>query len=140
MAEKVLIEEMTWVEIKEAIDQGKTGVIVVSGAMEQHGPHLPTGTDTILGYELAQRAALKLGNVLVAPVVRPCLSEHHIGFPGSFTLSWETYYDVIEDYCESLARFGFKDIVHRPYCCLNMTSLTIPTAFSSTCHFCSKTC
>ena len=110
MAKKVLMEEMTWVEIKEAIEGGRTGVIVVSGAMEQHGPHLPTGTDTILGYELAQRAAVQLDNVLVAPVVRPCLSEHHIGFPGSFTLSWKTYYDVLEDYCESLSQNGFTDI------------------------------
>jgi len=111
MEEKVLMEEMTWVEVKEAIDSGRAGVILVSGAVEQHGPHLPTGTDTMLGYEIAQRAAKRLGNVLVAPVIRPCLSEHHLGFPGSFTLSWETYYEVLEEYCESLAKNGFRDIL-----------------------------
>jgi len=111
MEEKVLMEEMSWVEIDKAIRDGKTSVIVVSGSIEQHGPHLPTGTDTFLGYEIATRAARRLGTALVAPVIRPALSEHHMGFPGSFTLSWETYYDVLEDYCESLAGFGFKDIV-----------------------------
>jgi creatinine amidohydrolase len=111
MEEKVLLEEMSWVEIQEAIDEGKNAAIVVSGATEQHGPHLPTGTDTILGYEIAKRAAKRLGSVLVAPVIRPCLSEHHLGFPGSFTLSWETYRDVLEDYCDSLSRCGFKDIL-----------------------------
>ena len=111
MKEKVLLEEMSWVEIEQAIKDGKTTVIVVSGAIEQHGPHLPTGTDTFLGYEVAQRAARQLGNTLVAAVIRPCLSEHHMGFSGSLTLSWETYNMVLSDYCESLSNCGFTDIV-----------------------------
>lgn len=111
MEEKVLMEEMSWVEIEQAIKDGKTTVIVVSGAIEQHGPHLPTGTDTFLGYEVAQRAARQLGNTLVAAVIRPCLSEHHMGFSGSLTLSWETYNEVLSDYCESLSNCGFMDIV-----------------------------
>lgn len=111
MEEKVLMEEMSWVEIKEAIEKGKTTVLVISGSIEQHGPHLPTGTDTYLAYEVGQRAARRLGHALVAPVIRPALSEHHMGFPGSFTLTWETYMDVLEDYCDSLARYGFKDVV-----------------------------
>jgi len=108
---KVLMEEMSWVEIQEALREGKDGVIVVSGSIEQHGPHLPTATDTILGYEVAKRAAEELGDILVAPVIRPCLSAHHMGFPGSFTLSWETYAAVLRDYCESLAEGGFRNIV-----------------------------
>ncbi len=111
MEEKVLMEEMSWVEIEEAIRKGRTTVLLLSGSIEQHGPHLPTGTDTFLGYEVAIRAARKLGNALVAPVIRPALSEHHMAFPGSFSLSWETYRDLLEDYCESLARHGFKDVV-----------------------------
>ena len=98
MAEKILMEEMSWVEIEAAIENGKTTVIVVSGSIEQHGPHMPTGTDTFLGYEVAQRAARQFGKALVAAVIRPCLSEHHMGFPGSLTLSWETYNDVLYDY------------------------------------------
>jgi len=109
--DKVLMEEMSWVEIKDAIERGKTTVLVISGSIEQHGPHLPTGTDTYLAYEVGQRAARRLGHVLVAPVIRPALSEHHMGFPGSFTLTWETFKDVLDDYCDSLARYGFKDIV-----------------------------
>ena len=97
MESKILMEEMDWEEIRDAVDSGKTTVILVSGATEQHGPHLPTGTDTILGYAVAVRAAVQLGNALVAPVIRPALSEHHMGFPGSFTLSWETYLAVLEE-------------------------------------------
>jgi creatinine amidohydrolase len=111
MEEKVLMEEMSWVEIEAAIKAGKTTVIVVSGSIEQHGPHLPTATDTFLGYEIARRAARQFGKALVAPVIRPCLSEHHMGFPGSLTLSWETYNEVLFDYCESLSNHGFADII-----------------------------
>lgn len=102
---------MSWVEIEAAIKAGKTTVIVVSGSVEQHGPHLPTGTDTFLGYEIAQRAARQFGKALVAPVIRPCLSEHHMGFAGSLTLSWETYNELLHDYCDSLSNCGFTDIV-----------------------------
>jgi creatinine amidohydrolase len=111
MKSKILMEEMNWEEIHEAVEGGKTKAILVSGAMEQHGPHLPIATDTILGYAVSAQAAVKLGNALVAPVIRPALSEHHMGFPGSFTLGWETYIDVLEDCCESLAITGFHDIV-----------------------------
>ena len=111
VADKVFLEEMSWVEIEAAVKKGKTTVIVVSGAVEQHGPHLPTGTDTFLGYEIAGRAAGRLGNALVAAVVRPCLSKHHMQFPGSLTLGWETYFQVLSDYCESLSNCGFTDIV-----------------------------
>jgi len=111
MNETVLTEEMTWPKIKQAVENGKTTVIVVSGAIEQHGPHLPTATDTILGYEIARRTALKLGTALVAPVIRPALSEHHLGFPGSFALALDTYQAVLKDYCRSLVESGFKDIV-----------------------------
>ena len=73
MADTVLIEEMTWREIKQAMDAGKDTVILVAAAIEQHGPHLPTATDTIIGYAVAKAVAKKLGNALVAPVIRPAL-------------------------------------------------------------------
>lgn len=111
MADKVLMEEMSWEEIRSAIKGGKTTVILVAASVEQHGPHLPTGTDTYLGYALAERVARELGDALVAPVIRPGLSEHHIDFPGTITLTLETFMKVLEDYCLSLAKHGFKDIV-----------------------------
>jgi creatinine amidohydrolase len=111
LVEKVLMEDMTWKEIEEAIDAGKNTVIVVAGSIEQHGPHLPISTDTTLGYALAEACAKKLGKALVAPVIRPGLSEHHIGFPGTITLSIDTFVKTLYDYCESLVKSGFKNIV-----------------------------
>ena len=74
----------------------------------------PTGTDAYLGTAIAERAARIAGNALVAPTLRPGLSEHHMHFPGSFTLRVETFVALLEDYCESLARQGFERIVLFP--------------------------
>ena len=113
MSETVLMEEMTWREIKEAIQQGKDTAILVSGSIEQHGPHLPTATDTIIGYATAEAVAKKLGNALVAPLIRPALSRHHIDFPGTIALRLETFVKVLEEYCFCLRTHGFKKI--RPF-------------------------
>ena len=114
MPERVLMQEMTWPEVKQALADGKTTAVLACGAVEQHGPHLPTGTDDYLGTAIAERAARRAGNALVAPTLRPGLSEHHMHFPGSFTLRPTTFAALVEDYCESLARQGFSRIVVFP--------------------------
>ena len=114
MSEKVVMEEMTWPEVKQALADGRTTAVIACGAVEQHGPHLPTGTDDYLGTAIAVRAAQIAGNALVAPTIRPGLSEHHMHFPGSFTLRPTTFVALLEDYCESLARHGFERIVIFP--------------------------
>jgi creatinine amidohydrolase len=114
LAQKLLLEEMTWPEVREAISSGKTTVVFACGAIEQHGPHLPLGTDTYLGTAIAVRAAQIAGNALVAPTLRPGLSEHHMDFPGSLTLRVDTFVALLQDYCTSLAAHGFRRIVIFP--------------------------
>lgn len=108
------MHEMSWPDIAQAIADGKTTAILACGAVEQHGPHLPTGTDDYLGTAIAERAALIAGNALVAPTLRPGLSEHHMHFAGSFTLRPSTFVALVEDYCDSLVRQGFERIVIFP--------------------------
>lgn len=111
---QVLLQEMTWTQVKAALEAGRTTAVFACGAVEQHGPHLPTGTDDYLGTAIAERAARIAGNALVAPTLRPGLSEHHMWFPGSFTLRPTTFVALLEDYCESLTRQGFRRIVIFP--------------------------
>jgi creatinine amidohydrolase len=111
---QVLLQELTWPQIRAALAAGKTTAVFACGAVEQHGPHLPTGTDDYLGTAIAERAARIAGNALVAPTLRPGLSEHHMWFPGSFTLRPSTFVALLEDYCESLTRQGFRRIVLFP--------------------------
>ena len=109
--ETVLMEEMSWRQIEQAIAASKKTVILGVGSIEQHGPHLPTGTDTYLGYAMSEGIARELGDALAASTMRPGLAEHHIDFPGTLTLSQETFMQVLMEYCESLSRHGFEDIV-----------------------------
>ncbi|MCP3971698.1 MAG: creatininase family protein [Rhodobacteraceae bacterium] len=89
-------------------------VILPVASIEQHGPHLPTMTDTRLGHEIAHRAARKAYGarpVVVTPVVWSGLSEHHMPFGGTLTLSHTTFRAVLCDLIASLTRHGFRDIL-----------------------------
>jgi creatinine amidohydrolase len=111
MKNTVLIEEMTWVEVRDAIASGKGRVIVMLGAMEQHGPHMPIGTDTYLGYATGERLARRLGDTLVAPVVSLGYSVGHLPMAGTVSVEESTLELVILDACRSLARHGFGEII-----------------------------
>lgn len=110
-SDEVLIERMTWPEIGAAIASGKRTAIIVAGSTEQHGPHLGEATDAILGEEAARRLALRLGDALVAPVIRPGCSDHHLEFPGTISISAELLMDLLDAYVQSLTRHGFTRFV-----------------------------
>ena len=85
--------------------------IVCAASTEQHGPHLPEATDALLGEAYAEGLARHLGDALVAPIVRPACSEHHMAFPGSLTISHRLLMDLIDAYLASLRRHGFERFV-----------------------------
>jgi len=111
MRDTVLIEEMTWPEVRDAVARGKRRVIVMLGAMEQHGPHLPIATDTYLGYATGERLARRLGDALVAPVVSIGYSVGHLPMAGTVSIEEPTLEAVIVDICRSLGRHGFHEII-----------------------------
>jgi len=86
-------------------------MIVVTASMEQHGPHLPTMTDTAIGYALGERLARRLGKTLLAPVIRPGCSDHHLAFPGSLSIPREVFIETVIGYVRSLAPHGFDTFV-----------------------------
>jgi len=87
------------------------GVILPVASVEQHGPHLPTGVDTILVTEVARRAAALAGDVLVAPTVWSGLAEHHMSLGGTFTLDLDSFRAILARLCRSIARHGFRRIL-----------------------------
>lgn len=105
---KILLEEMSWCEVEEALR--RTDVILVPiGSIEQHGPHLPLNTDTIVPFEFAKRVADKIG-ALVAPPIRPGVSSHHMPKPGTIAIEPSTLIALVKDYCRCLFKHGFKRI------------------------------
>lgn len=111
MKNTVLLEELSWPEVKAALDAGVRTVIIVTASIEQHGPHLPTMTDTAIGHALGERLARKLGKALVAPVIRPGCSDHHLAFPGSLSIPREIFIETVMAYVRSLAPHGFDTFV-----------------------------
>jgi len=115
MAHKtVWLDHMTSPQVAKAIEGGFHTVLLAVGSTEQHGPHLPLGTDSLIGDKLMERIAERLGKTLVAPTIRVGASEHHMAFSGSMTLREEVLEEVIMDYCRSLARHGFRTIIVIP--------------------------
>jgi creatinine amidohydrolase len=110
MMPSVYMEELTSPEIRAAIDGGVRTVIVPSGAMEQHGPHVSLQSDTLQARAIAGRVATRMGDALVAPPITVGCSDHHLSFSGTFSLRAETYIAIHLDYCRSLARHGFQRI------------------------------
>lgn len=111
MKETVLLEHMSWPEVQEAIGDGVRTVVIVVASIEQHGPHLPTMTDTAIGYAVGERVAQKLDRALLAPVIRPGCSDHHLAFPGSLSVPRETLIETVLAYVRSLAPHGFQNFV-----------------------------
>ncbi|MEM2195402.1 MAG: creatininase family protein [Candidatus Methanomethylicia archaeon] len=110
---KVLLSEMTWLEIQERLK--RTDIVLVPvGSIEQHGLHLPLDTDILYAFEVAKRAAEAVANdvaCVVAPPICFGYSEHHIDFPGTISLRPETLLSLVFDVCRSLIHHGFKKIV-----------------------------
>lgn len=104
---------MTWADIKAEMENGCTTVIVCFGSHEQHGPHLPLGTDAFFGDSIGEGLAGRL-DAFLAPVFRVGCSQHHMGFPGTITLTSETFQKVVYDTTQSLSRHGFEKILLIP--------------------------
>ncbi|MEA2513553.1 MAG: creatinine amidohydrolase [Thermomicrobiales bacterium] len=98
-------------EVAAALKNGQTTAIVVLGAQEQHGAHLPLATDSLWGARLAEMIAERIGGAFVAPVVAVGYSPEHMRFPGTITLRAETWGAVVEDYVASLEAHGFARIL-----------------------------
>jgi len=107
----VLLEELSWPEVQRALDAGVRTIVIVAASVEQHGPHLPTMTDAAIGLAVGERVARKLGRALLAPVIRPGCSDHHLAFPGSLSLPRETFIQTVIAYVRSLAPHGFRTFV-----------------------------
>ena len=108
------MEEMNWVDIQKAINDGFKTVIIGVGSTEQHGPHLPTQTDALIADVIVNLIAQKLEYALQARTINVGCSDHHLPFSGTISLKKSTLKAIIIDYIESLQRHGFEKIVIIP--------------------------
>ena len=111
MDKKIILEEMSWVEVRDAIQSGRDSVIICAGVVEQHGPQLPLNTDTVLGQYGCIKIAEQMQNMLVGPPLNFGVTWNLRDFPGTVHLRDETMIQLLIDYIDSLIRAGFKNII-----------------------------
>jgi creatinine amidohydrolase len=104
-----LLEEMSWPEIEAGFEQTRT-VILPVGATEEHGPHLPTITDTIQALEVA-RATAKQKDVFLAPPLHYGVCRSTRGFPGTITVGHDALRAYVKDLLISFADSGFAKVL-----------------------------
>lgn len=111
------LESMTWTELRDAINSGRTTVIVPVGGTEQNGPHMALGKHNVRALALARRIAKELGDALVAPVIAyvPEGSVNppaaHMKFPGTISVPEDAFEKTIESTARSLLHAGFRHVV-----------------------------
>src|SRR5260370_18450883 len=108
---RVLMDQMTTAEVRDAIHSGKTTVLLFNASTEASGPHLVLGKHIFRAHYLGERIARELGNALVAPVLPFAPTGEEMKFPGTVNLSPETFSRVNEEVADSMVRAGFKYII-----------------------------
>ncbi|RDI99881.1 creatininase family protein [Dyella solisilvae] len=113
----VLLENLTWTEIRDQVHAGKTTIIIPIGGTEQSGPGIAVGKHNARAAFLAQKIAERLGNALVAPVVAYVPEggyappSSHMRFPGTITIPDAVFEQMLESAAQSFAVHGFRHIV-----------------------------
>jgi len=113
MLDSVWMEELSWMEVRDLIAQGKTLALLGSGGVEKNGPYTATGKHNYVLKTTLEAIARKHGQALVAPIVswEPCNPDRENLTPGSFCVTQETYRALLRDAVTSLKSMGMKDIV-----------------------------
>ena len=113
----VFMEDMTWLEIRDAMRAGKKIVIVATGGIEMNGPYLVTGKHNVVLRATTEAIARKLGNALVAPIIGFVPEGNidppsgHMRYPGSISLTAQTFKALLTDVAASLKAHGFERVV-----------------------------
>ncbi|MEZ5820742.1 MAG: creatininase family protein [Xanthobacteraceae bacterium] len=110
----VWIDDLTWVEVRDAIASGKTTAIIFFGSSEQNGPHMAIGKHNFIARYCAEQIAERLGDALVYPVVPFAITGDataktaHMRFPGTVTLPPDVFSGVARAVAQSALAAGFK--------------------------------
>ena len=104
-----VLERLTWTEARERCRNARVALIP-AGSTEQHGPHLPLGTDFLTAQALARAAAEETGAVCT-PVIPVGISAHHRQFWGTLSVSSDAFRAYMRDLALSVAAHGLKRLV-----------------------------
>lgn len=103
------LERNSWQELEEKLGSCDVALVPV-GSVEQHGYHLPLGTDTYVAKLLGEEAAERTGAVVTPPLWFGW-SPHHMALPGTVTIRPEVLIELLYDVIGSLAAHGYRKFV-----------------------------
>ena len=113
----LFIEELNWMEIRDAIRAGKTTILIPTGGVEMNGRYLASGKHNFVLRVAADSIARRLGNTLIAPIV-PFVPEGghspktgHMRYAGTISLTEATYEKLLKEIALSYKMHGFKTII-----------------------------
>ena len=105
------LADMSWTEVKEAVSKDpKLRVIIPIGSFEQHGPHLPLRTDSIIAEHVASKVLNHRRSVLF-PTLTLGYSLEHTEFPGTVSLTQQTFFSIISEIADCLSKSGFRTLI-----------------------------
>ena len=111
-------EELTWMEVRDAVRAGKTTVLIGTGGVEQNGPYVAGGKHNFVLATVMPEIAKAIGNTLIAPIVKfvpegaiEPTPRGHMAYPGTISLENATFEALLTDICRSYRAHGFKDII-----------------------------
>jgi creatinine amidohydrolase/Fe(II)-dependent formamide hydrolase-like protein len=113
----VYMGELTWTEVRDALQAGRTTVIVPIGGTEQSGPHMALNKHNLRVRFFAGRVAAALGDALVAPVLAFVPEggtnppTGHMRFPGTITIPESTFEEILLSAGRGFKSQGFRDVV-----------------------------
>jgi creatinine amidohydrolase len=102
------LEDAVWPEIEAWIERGRRTALIGLGSIEQHGPHLPLGTDRLIAQALVDGLAGRLEDAVALPALAIGCASEHLDFPGTLHIEPETLEFVLRDLLGSLQRHGFE--------------------------------
>jgi creatinine amidohydrolase len=108
---QVDFELMTWPEVKQVLQQGKTTALIFNGGTEQRGPQGVNGAHSLIVHELGVEIAQKLGNAILAPVIPYSVNKANAQLPGTIGITGPVFAALNEQVAEQLIVNGFKNIV-----------------------------
>ena len=104
------LADEAWPDLESYLD-AESVALVPLGSTEQHGPHLPEGTDHLIAEGLA-RAAADRGGYLCTPTVNIGVSPHHKQFPGTMWVGAPEFRDYVESFTRNLTYHGLDRVVY----------------------------
>lgn len=111
------LEDYTWQELRDMVAAGTTTAVIMTGGIEQNGPHMALVKHNLVSRHVSGQVAARLGNALAYPIIPfsmagdPIEKTNHSRWPGTISISSEVYAGLVRQVAVAARAAGFKTIV-----------------------------